>query len=98
MAQKKPRGSRKGARNQNPSQSESQLATDPAGGVGATPVVVGMGASAGGIEALQKFFDAAPRDSGLAFAVVLHLAPDQSSALAQVLARHTAMPVREVRE
>jgi two-component system CheB/CheR fusion protein len=55
--------------------------------------IVGIGASAGGIEALKAFFEAMPADSGLAFVVVLHLDPTQASDLAPLLGRHTAMPV-----
>src|SRR5947207_1901725 len=55
--------------------------------------VVGIGASAGGLEALQKFFAAMPADSGLTFVVITHLDPARESHFAQVLARHTVMPV-----
>lgn len=55
--------------------------------------VVGLGASAGGLEALEKFFDHAPVDSGGAFVVVMHLARDFKSVLDELLARHTTMPV-----
>ncbi len=55
-----------------------------------------MGASAGGIEAFSRFFDAMPPDSGAAFIVVLHLDPTRESKMAQVLAVHTAMPVLQV--
>ncbi|MBV8342217.1 MAG: hypothetical protein JO173_07530, partial [Gammaproteobacteria bacterium] len=58
--------------------------------------VVGIGASAGGIEALREFFDAVPADLGLAYAVIVHLAPDHNSELAAILARRTKMPVAEV--
>ena len=58
--------------------------------------VCGIGASAGGIEALQQFFGALPTDLGVAYAVVLHLAPDRKSELPHILARATAMPVRQV--
>ena len=57
--------------------------------------VVAIGASAGGIEAFRQFFEAMPADSGLAFVVVLHLASDRKSMLAEIVARWTAMPVRE---
>ncbi len=57
---------------------------------------VGIGASAGGIEALTRFFDAMPADSGVAFVVVLHLDPSQESQLAEILARHTSMPVVDI--
>lgn len=58
--------------------------------------VVGIGVSAGGIEALQKFFLAVPPDLGLAYVVVLHLAPDHESELAAILSRQTKMSVSQV--
>jgi two-component system CheB/CheR fusion protein len=57
--------------------------------------VVGVGASAGGIEAFRRFFEKMPPDSGLGFVVVLHLAPNRTSMLPEILARWTAMPVSE---
>lgn len=56
--------------------------------------VVGLGASAGGLEALEKFFDNAPTESGGAFIVVMHLSRDFNSMLDELLARHTEMSVR----
>jgi two-component system, chemotaxis family, CheB/CheR fusion protein len=47
----------------------------PAAGKHASPPIVGIGASAGGIDALNRFFGSMPTDSGLAFVVVLHLDP-----------------------
>ncbi len=58
--------------------------------------VVGIGASAGGIEALCEFFAAVPADLGLAYVVIVHLAPDHNSELAAILGRRTRMPVTEV--
>jgi len=60
--------------------------------------VVGLGASAGGLEALEKFFDHAPVDSGGAYVVVMHLARDFKSVLDELLARHTGMLVRAVED
>lgn len=60
--------------------------------------VVGLGASAGGLEALEKYFDNSPTDSGGAFVVVMHLARDFKSVLDELLARHTTMPVRPIEE
>ncbi|MEZ2329699.1 PAS domain S-box protein [Mesorhizobium sp. RCC_202] len=60
--------------------------------------VVGIGASAGGIEALGRFFDAMPSDSGCAFVVVLHLDPKHESEMARVLASHTRMRVAQVKD
>jgi two-component system CheB/CheR fusion protein len=61
-------------------------------------LVVGIGASAGGISALNEFFSAMPPDSGMAFVVVLHLSPDYESTLDAILQTHTAMPVVQVKE
>ncbi|MEZ5937270.1 MAG: CheR family methyltransferase [Hyphomonadaceae bacterium] len=58
--------------------------------------VIGLGASAGGLEALEKFFDNAPVDSGGAFVVVMHLSRDFNSMLDELLARHTSMKVQPV--
>ena len=61
-----------------------------------TVPVVGLGASAGGIEALAEFLGATPANSGLAFIVVLHLDPTKESSLSSILALRTAMPVAEI--
>src|SRR3954470_18374350 len=58
--------------------------------------VVGLGASAGGVGVLQQFFAEMPADSGLAFVVVMHLAPDHESNLASILQGKTRMPVIQV--
>ena len=58
--------------------------------------VAGIGASAGGLDALRHLFAALPPDVGLAFVVVVHLAPDHESELAAILARCTKMRVTEV--
>ena len=60
--------------------------------------VVGIGASAGGLDAFKTFFAALPADTGLAYVVVLHLPPNRRSLLAEILQRWTAMPVREVQD
>ncbi|MDE1166689.1 MAG: chemotaxis protein CheB [Pseudomonas sp.] len=57
--------------------------------------LVGIGASAGGLEALECFLRNMPADSGLAFAVVQHLDPDHASLLSDILARATTMTVVE---
>jgi two-component system CheB/CheR fusion protein len=63
----------------------------------ATPVV-GIGASAGGIDALLSFVPVVPEDSGLAFVVVQHLDPDHTSHLSNMLGRATAIPVVEIHD
>src|SRR6187431_373652 len=60
--------------------------------------VVALGASAGGLEALEKFFDNMPADSGLAFVVVQHLSPDFKSLMNELLARHTNLAIHRVTE
>ncbi|MBV8504360.1 MAG: hypothetical protein JOZ11_00875, partial [Alphaproteobacteria bacterium] len=60
--------------------------------------IVGLGASAGGVEALEQFFKAVPADSGLAFVVVTHLPPGYESMLAEILGRSTRMPVFHARD
>ncbi|MDQ3744204.1 MAG: PAS domain S-box protein [Acidobacteriota bacterium] len=60
-------------------------------------LVVGLGASAGGIKALKEFFARVPSDSGMAYVVILHLSPEHESRLAEVLQAATEMPVRQVR-
>ena len=61
-------------------------------------MVVGLGASAGGVVALQQFFGDMPPKSGIAFVVVMHLSPDHESQLANVIQQTTAMPVIQVNE
>jgi two-component system CheB/CheR fusion protein len=60
------------------------------------PVIVGVGASAGGIQALQSFFAALPDDTGAAFVVIVHLDPQSRSELPSILATRTHMPVSQV--
>ena len=60
--------------------------------------VVGIGASAGGLEAVTQLIEAWPRDSGMVFILVQHLDPNSSSMLAPLLARHTELTVREAAE
>ena len=57
--------------------------------------VVGIGASAGGIEALRGFFEAMPADSGMAFVVIQHLDPQHDSRMAEILSKYTPMKVVE---
>lgn len=72
--------------------------TERSDSVGPSPTVVGIGASAGGIEALSRFFEAVPTDSGCAFVVVLHLDPDRESEMAHILAARTGMPVAQIHD
>src|SRR6516164_10963367 len=60
--------------------------------------VVGVGASAGGLEAFTQMLRALPVDTGMAFVLVQHLAPTHASMLTEILSRATSMPVREAQD
>src|SRR5438067_8851604 len=60
--------------------------------------VVGLGASDGGIEVLQQFFEEMPANSGLAFVVVLHLSPEHESNLGGIIQTTSSMPVVQVQD
>ena len=55
--------------------------------------IVAVGASAGGLDALEKLFSSLPADTGATFVVIQHLSPDHKSMMANLLSRHTTMPV-----
>jgi len=59
---------------------------------------VGIGASAGGLKALQHFFQELPPNTGAAYVVIVHLEPTHTSELAEILARKTQMPVQQVNQ
>ena len=65
-------------------------------GSSATPTVVGVGASAGGLTTLCTFFEHVPEASGLAFVVIVHLSPEHESHLPDLLQSHVRIPVRQV--
>ncbi len=58
--------------------------------------IVGIGASAGGLEAFTQLLKTLPHDTGMGFVLVQHLDPQHESALAQILSRATSLPVREI--
>jgi two-component system, chemotaxis family, CheB/CheR fusion protein len=60
--------------------------------------VVAMGASAGGLEAFQKFFTAMPPNVGMAFVLAQHLDPRHATLMPELLGRTTAMPVEQVKD
>ncbi|QGY47678.1 PAS domain-containing protein [Maribellus comscasis] len=55
--------------------------------------VVGIGASAGGLDAIQQLFDKLPNDTGSAFIIIQHLSPDFKSLMPELLAKHTKMKI-----
>ncbi len=60
--------------------------------------IVGIGASAGGLEAFEVFFQKMPPDQGIAFVVVSHLDPSHSSMLVELIGRYTKMPVEQAKD
>ena len=60
--------------------------------------VVGIGASAGGVEAFRQLLSHLPTDTGMAFVLIQHLDPNHKSLLTEILARETTMPAIEVRD
>jgi len=61
-------------------------------------LVVGIGASAGGVGALRNFFANVPAHTGMAYVVILHLSPDHDSQLAEVLQSVSLLPVTKVEQ
>ncbi len=96
-----------GSNNAGPKKSSSKRLTSPA--IGSQPAeqdrskektffIVGIGASAGGLEAFTNLLEHLPPDTGMAFVLVQHLAPTKDSMLAELLSKATSMPVREVQD
>ena len=85
----------------NTQQQPALAANDQTESVATSPdsfAVVGIGASAGGLQACQKLLDAMPDDLGMAFILVQHLDPTHPSLMAELLARHTRMQVQQATE
>lgn len=80
----------------NPPREEETLPGTKPGSGSESFFVVGVGASAGGLEALEQFFEHVPQDSGLCFVVVQHLSPDFKSMMDELLARRTRIPIIRV--
>ena len=62
------------------------------------PFIVGIGASAGGLEAIEEFFDNTPSGGNMAFVIIQHLSPEHKSIMGSLLEKHTQMKVIEVRD
>jgi two-component system CheB/CheR fusion protein len=73
---------------------ENQDLTNKAGDL----CIVGVGASAGGMEAIHDVFDYMPPETGFAFVVIQHLSPDHKSLMAELLSKHTNMKVYEAQD
>lgn len=59
---------------------------------------VGLGASAGGLEALENLIKSLPQKTGMAFVIIQHLSPDYKSLMAEILSKKTRIPVYQARE
>jgi two-component system, chemotaxis family, CheB/CheR fusion protein len=70
--------------------------TSPAPAAQEPRLIVGIGASAGGLEPLERFFAAVPADTGMAFVVLQHLSPDFESRMDELLGRQTRLPIHKV--
>jgi two-component system, chemotaxis family, CheB/CheR fusion protein len=71
------------------------LPDEAPGGPGRPLTVVGIGASAGGLQALRDFFEAVPTDGGMAYVVITHLDPDRKSEMAQLIQARSPIPVQQ---
>jgi two-component system, chemotaxis family, CheB/CheR fusion protein len=68
------------------------------GSANSSPIIVSIGTSAGGVQALQTLFDGLPDGTGASFVVIVHLDPQAHSDLASILASRTRMPVLQVQK
>jgi two-component system CheB/CheR fusion protein len=87
--------STKGRRAAKPATGPDVAGPDAPIAAGAFPIV-GIGASAGGLEALEQFLRHVPPQSGMAYVVVQHLDPDHKDLMAELLQRTTSMPVQQI--
>ncbi|MEQ8433624.1 MAG: CheR family methyltransferase [Oceanicaulis sp.] len=78
-----------------PPSGNSAAAPDKASPSSDRPAVVGVGASAGGVGEFRTFVSNVPENSGIAWVLILHMAPDKKSELAAILQRKTKLPVKE---
>ena len=99
LGKRKPAPSTRGAANPGQKKTPDTGISDPQGAeTSYTDIpVVGVGASAGGLEALQQLFKPLPADCGLSFVVIQHLSPNYKSAMDQLLSRATALPIIQIK-
>ncbi len=75
-----------------------RVITTAAGAHNRPKLIIGLGASAGGLQPLEDFFRAADPEAGHAYVVVQHLSPDFKSLMSELLSRQTSMPVYRVED
>ncbi len=99
MAEKKTRKSKRSPKptSQKPQKDDTSAPSEPLNRE-AGLTIVGIGASAGGLDALSVFFDSVPADTGMAFVVITHLHPEHESHMAELLQRRTNMPTMQIHE
>lgn len=93
----KPPASKSAAPSRQPRRGAEAAASSPVAEAGTFPIV-GIGASAGGLEAFTQLLSHLPADPGLSFVLVQHLAPAHESMLPELLSRTTVLPVHEVKD
>jgi two-component system, chemotaxis family, CheB/CheR fusion protein len=81
-----------------PIESKDRLARPSGSRINAMGLIVGIGASAGGLNAFKSFLSNMPMDSGMAFILIQHLSPDHKSILTDLLGKSTIMPVVEAED
>lgn len=92
-----PPGKAQASRKQRPAAADPRSANPDESDGGPFPIVA-LGMSAGGLEVATEFLKAMPPDSGMGFVIVQHLEPTRKSLLAELLGKHTTMPVIEVKD
>ena len=95
-AKKKPAAA--SAQRKRPKSSRARNPTPPAGSKQKRPLIVGIGASAGGLKAFELFFSKMPPDSGMAFILIPHLDPSRVSMLPELLRKYTEMPLLQAND
>ncbi|ENO88027.1 chemotaxis protein CheB [Thauera aminoaromatica] len=94
-----PKRPRSSPRTKSPPAPAATTGAEPRDDAPATPFpIVGIGASAGGLEALEQFLGKVPPSSGLAYVVVQHLDPTHKGMIVELLQRATAIPVTQVED
>lgn len=91
MAKKESSSSSKKTRKKSPAKQANVVASDDFR-------IIGIGTSAGGLEALKAFFDSVPTGYPHSFVIVQHLSDDYRSLMAELLAKNTQMPIHEVKD
>ena len=84
--------------NSSTNQDDSASTTTPSPQTGHLFPILGIGASAGGLEALEQFLRHVPEKSGMAFVIIQHLDPTHKGIMPELLQRATAMEVVQVRD